>query len=104
VGPALCILQLNLEGLSAAKRSLISNSAENHKVDVICLQETHVDTDETCWLNSQRFWPCMLCFTVTPQTRLCNLCAKWHCWCCLHLVFLILQCHQCWRLPHSQSL
>jgi len=49
VGPALRILQLNVEGLSAAKRScIIRNIAERHNrhnVDVICLQETHVNVD-----------------------------------------------------------
>ena len=39
------ILQLNVEGISAAKRSIISTIADQHKVDVICLQETHVETD-----------------------------------------------------------
>jgi len=37
---ALVILQLNVEGLSAAKRSIIRDIAGRHNVDVICLQET----------------------------------------------------------------
>lgn len=45
VGPALRILQLNVEGLSAAKRSIIRSLAEKERIDVICLQETHVDED-----------------------------------------------------------
>ena len=45
VGPALRILQLNVEGLSAAKRSVISSIAVQEKIDIICLQETHVDGD-----------------------------------------------------------
>jgi len=45
VGPALRILQLNVEGLSAAKRSVIRTIADRHNIDVICLQETHVDAD-----------------------------------------------------------
>jgi len=45
VGLALRILQLNVEDLSAAKCSIIRNIAERHNVDVICLQETHVDAD-----------------------------------------------------------
>ena len=40
IGPALRILQLNVEGLSAAKRSIISTIADQHNIDVICLQET----------------------------------------------------------------
>ena len=44
VGPTLCILQLNVDGLSAAKRST-RDIAERHNVDVISLQETHVDAD-----------------------------------------------------------
>jgi len=39
VGPTLRILQLNVEDLSAAKRSIIQGIAERHNVDVICLQE-----------------------------------------------------------------
>ncbi|KAJ8356769.1 hypothetical protein SKAU_G00195630 [Synaphobranchus kaupii] len=46
VGPALRILQLNAEGLSAAKRSLIEVLASQHSIDVICLQETHIGTEE----------------------------------------------------------
>ena len=41
-GPAFRVLQLNVEGLSAAKRTLISSMALLHEADVICLQETHV--------------------------------------------------------------
>jgi len=37
---ALVILQLNVEGLSAAKRSIIRDIAGRHNVDVIYLQET----------------------------------------------------------------
>jgi len=33
VGPALCILQLNVEGLSAAKRSIVRHIAERHDVE-----------------------------------------------------------------------
>jgi len=36
------VLQLNVEGLSAAKRSVISRIAQEHSVDVLCLQETRV--------------------------------------------------------------
>jgi len=39
VGPALYILQLSVEGLSAAKRSIIRHIADRHNVDVICLQD-----------------------------------------------------------------
>jgi len=47
VGPALRILQINVEGLSAAKRSVIRSIADKEKIDIICLQETHVDQLET---------------------------------------------------------
>jgi len=40
-------MQLNVEGLSAAKREVISSIAERQKIDVICLEETHVDLDKT---------------------------------------------------------
>jgi hypothetical protein len=42
IGPALRVLQLNVEGLSAAKREIIRDLAKRHKVDIVCLQETHV--------------------------------------------------------------
>jgi hypothetical protein len=42
LGPALRIVQLNVEGLSAAKRELISNIAAQQKADIICLQETRL--------------------------------------------------------------
>ena len=35
VGPALCMMQLNIEGLSAAKRHIIESLAEIHHIDVI---------------------------------------------------------------------
>jgi len=58
VGPALRILQLNVEGLSAAKRScIIRDIAEKHNrhnVDVICLQETHVNVDCASRFSSTR--------------------------------------------------
>ena len=47
VGPALCIMQLNVEGLSAAKRHIIQSLAEIHHIDVICPQETHVNDDKS---------------------------------------------------------
>jgi len=47
IGLALRIMQLNFEGLSAAKREVISSIAERKKIDVICLEETHVDVDKT---------------------------------------------------------
>jgi len=47
IGPALRIMQLNVEGLSAAKREVISSIAERQKTDVICLEETRVDVDKT---------------------------------------------------------
>jgi len=36
-------MQLNVEGLTAAKRHIIESLAEIHHIDVICLQETHVN-------------------------------------------------------------
>ena len=37
VGPALRIMQLSVEGLSAAKCHIIQSLAEIHHIDVICL-------------------------------------------------------------------
>jgi len=54
VGPALpAHPQRNVEGLSAAKHSIIRNIADRHNVNVICLQETHADA--AC---AYRFLPC----------------------------------------------
>jgi len=60
VGPAVRILQHNVECLTAAKRSIIRDTADRHNVDVICLQETHVDADcASRWFfyqNSRNKW------------------------------------------------
>jgi Endonuclease-reverse transcriptase len=53
LGPALRILQLNVEDLSAAKRELISDTAVRQKADVVCLQETHVNDDKADCLNKK---------------------------------------------------
>jgi len=42
IGSAFRVLQLNVEDLSTAKRQIIVTIAQHHKVDIICLQETHV--------------------------------------------------------------
>ena len=55
VGPALRIMQLNVEGLSAAKRHIIESLAEIHHIDVICLQETHVNDDKSDRLTISGF-------------------------------------------------
>ena len=55
VGPALHIMQLNVEGLSAAKRHIIESLAEIHHIDVICLQETHVNDDKSDRLTISGF-------------------------------------------------
>ena len=55
IGPALRILQLNVEGLSAAKRSVISPIADRQKIDIICLQETHVNVDEASLFSIKGF-------------------------------------------------
>ena len=51
VGPALRIMQLNVEGLSAGKRHIIESLAEIHHIDVICLQETHVNDGMAAYLG-----------------------------------------------------
>uniref|UniRef100_H3AF93 Endonuclease/exonuclease/phosphatase domain-containing protein n=1 Tax=Latimeria chalumnae TaxID=7897 RepID=H3AF93_LATCH len=40
------VLQLNVEGLSAAKCTVISNLTRRHNIDVVCLQETHISMDK----------------------------------------------------------
>src|SRR6218665_2090657 len=42
IGSAFRVLQLNVEDLSTAKRQIIVTIAQHHKVDIVCLQETHV--------------------------------------------------------------
>jgi len=48
-------MQLNVEGLSAAKRHIIQSLAEIHYIDVICLQETHVNDDMSDHLTISGF-------------------------------------------------
>src|SRR5206468_12154863 len=57
VGPALRILQLNVEGLSATKRSVINVIAGKQDIDIICLQETHVDKDKASLFSIPGFDP-----------------------------------------------
>uniref|UniRef100_H3AHW7 Endonuclease/exonuclease/phosphatase domain-containing protein n=1 Tax=Latimeria chalumnae TaxID=7897 RepID=H3AHW7_LATCH len=40
------VLQLNVEGLSAAKRTVMNDLARRYNIDIICLQETHISMDE----------------------------------------------------------
>src|ERR1700759_525854 len=47
IGKALCIMQLNVEGLSASKRDIISAICTRENIDVTCLQETRVSTDKS---------------------------------------------------------
>ena len=55
VGSALRIMQLKVEGLSAAIRHIIESLAESHHIDVICLQETHVNDDKSDRLTISGF-------------------------------------------------
>ena len=45
IGPVIRILQLNIEGISAAKRDILSTICSTHNVDIICLQEVHAKAD-----------------------------------------------------------
>ncbi len=45
------ILQLNVEGLSAAKRDIICELAKSHSADVLLLQETHTTDDQQLPIN-----------------------------------------------------
>ena len=65
IGPALRILQLNVEGLSAAKRSLISTLSACHEIDIICLQETHIAEEEAGRHPIEAFD--LLCHTSHPK-------------------------------------
>jgi len=55
VGSALRIMQLYVEGLSAAERHIIQSLAEIHHIGVICLQETHVNDDKSDCLTISDF-------------------------------------------------
>jgi len=55
IGPALRVIQLNVEGLSAAKREVIRDLANRHKADIICLQETHVAVQTAGRYNIEGF-------------------------------------------------
>ena len=65
VGPALQILQLNVEGLSAAKRGVVSSIAERQEIDIICLQETHVKDDKASKFNIEGFD--LVCYALHPK-------------------------------------
>lgn len=39
--PALTIISLNVEGLSATKEELVAQLCREHQCDILCLQETH---------------------------------------------------------------
>ena len=65
VGPALRILQLNVEGMSAAKRDLISNIADKEKIDIVCLQETHVKDDKANRFDIKGFD--LVCYVLHPK-------------------------------------
>ena len=45
IGPAIRILQLNIEGISAAKREIMSTICSTHQLDIICHQEVHSKAD-----------------------------------------------------------
>ena len=45
IGPAIRILQLNIEGISAAKREILSTICSSHQIDIICVQEVHAKAD-----------------------------------------------------------
>ena len=40
------ILQLNVEGLTRAKRDLVRHLADEHHANIILLQETHAETEQ----------------------------------------------------------
>jgi exonuclease III len=46
VGPQICILQLNIEGISRAKTEYLIKLLSIHKIDVILLEETHDSNKE----------------------------------------------------------
>ena len=77
VGPALRIMQLNVEGLSTAKRRIMQSLAEIHHIDVVCLQKTHVNDDKSDRLTISGFdiisyTPCQTWTSeICPQRRLC---------------------------------
>lgn len=46
IGNTLRSLQLNVEGLSQDKCEVIARIAADHEVDLILLQETHINSEE----------------------------------------------------------
>ncbi|XP_044884390.1 uncharacterized protein LOC123376454 [Mauremys mutica] len=65
IGPALCVLQLNVEGLSAAQYDLLSVLAHQHTINIICLQETYVATAEAGGYSIDGFD--LLCHVAHPK-------------------------------------
>lgn len=43
--PALMVMSINIEGLSSAKQQILADMCDNHKFDVLCMQETHRGPD-----------------------------------------------------------
>jgi len=103
IGPALRILQLNVEGLSAAKQSVISSIADREKIDIIFLQETHVDGNIAA-ASPSLVSTCEL--YVACQIRKSHLCTWKHhqSTSSSHPIDSILWCHSCRRLPCHQCL
>ena len=46
-----CLLQLNVEGLTQSKRDLIQHIANQHQANILLLQETHCVTEEKLLIN-----------------------------------------------------
>jgi len=84
VGSSLRILQLIVEGLSPAKRSIIQSLAEKHHVDVICLEETHVKEDKSNRFERWSVPASLCCYCLADQLwvliayarRRINLCCR----------------------------
>jgi len=97
IGPALCIMQLNVEGLSAAKRHIIQSLAEIYHIDVICLQETHVNDDKSDCLTISGFD--IISYTLSAKHGRATY-VRSDVSDAAHFVVSMLRCHLCGRISH----
>ena len=57
IGPAIRIMQRNVEGISAAaKRDNRRTICNTHKIDIICLQEVHAKADNLDVITTTNLW------------------------------------------------
>ena len=95
------IMQINVEGLSAAKRHIMQSLAEIHHIDVICLQETYVNDDKSDRLTISGFD--IISYTLHAKHGRAIMFAATSLM-LRGVVVSVLWCHSCGRISHCQRL